>query len=61
MWTCVGHVSVLNVSTIPSMGLSARDAMPVLKEREVTSKMAAPVVSEPVPAVVGTVERVRLY
>jgi len=35
------------------MGFKARLAMPVLKEREVISKMAVPVVSEPVPAVVG--------
>lgn len=37
----------------------ARLAMPVLKEREVISRMAVPVVSEPVPAVVGTAMRGR--
>jgi hypothetical protein len=54
MCTAVGQLSVLAVSTTPKTGLSARFAMPVLKAREVTSKMAAPVVSDPVPAVVGT-------
>ena len=54
MWTAVGHVSVLYVSTIPSVGLRARFAMPVLKDLLVISSMAVPVVSEPVPAVVGT-------
>ncbi len=47
-------VRVLRVSTIPSTGLSARLAIPVLKAIEVMSRMAVPVVSEPVPAVVGT-------
>ena len=32
----------------------ARLAIPVLKDLEVMSRMAVPVVSEPVPAVVGT-------
>lgn len=32
----------------------ARCAMPVLKDREVISRIAVPVVSDPVPAVVGT-------
>jgi len=36
------------------MGFNARLAIPVLKERDVMSRIAAPVVSEPVPAVVGT-------
>lgn len=31
--------------------------MPVLKFRDVISRIAVPVVSEPVPAVVGTAER----
>ena len=57
MCTSVGQLSVFAVSTIPSTGLRARFAIPVLKAREVTSKMAAPVVSEPVPAVVGTENR----
>ena len=41
---------------MPSVGFSAREAMPVLKDFEVMSKIAVPVVSEPVPAVVGTRE-----
>jgi len=41
------------------MGFNARLAMPVLKESDVISKIAAPVVSEPVPAVVGTAIRGR--
>ena len=36
------------------MGFIARPTIPVLKFLEVMSKIAAPVVSEPVPAVVGT-------
>ena len=39
---------------MPSVGFKARDAMPVLKDRDVISRIAVPVVSEPVPAVVGT-------
>lgn len=54
MCTSVGQLSVFAVSTTPNTGLRARFAIPVLKAREVTSKMAAPVVSDPVPAVVGT-------
>jgi hypothetical protein len=45
---------VFSTSTIPSRGFNARLAIPVLKDREVISKIAVPVVSEPVPAVVGT-------
>jgi hypothetical protein len=45
---------VLNVSTIPNVGFKARLAMPVLKDLLVISRIAVPVVSEPVPAVVGT-------
>ena len=45
---------MLRVSTMPSVGFSAREAMPVLNDFEVMSKIAVPVVSEPVPAVVGT-------
>ena len=44
------------MSTIPSVGFIARFAMPVLKDIEVISKIAVPVVSDPVPAVVGTVQ-----
>jgi hypothetical protein len=40
-------------TTIPRVGFIARFAIPVLKDREVISRMAVPVVSEPVPAVVG--------
>ena len=58
MWTAVGQESVLRMSTMPNTGLRAREAMPVLKDLEVMSTMAAPVVSEPVPAVVGTGEDV---
>lgn len=56
MCTAVGHESVLYVSTMPSVGLMEREAMPVLKESEVMSRIAVPVVSEPVPAVVGTAD-----
>lgn len=45
---------MFKVSTIPSVGFIARLAIPVLKLSEVMSRMAVPVVSEPVPAVVGT-------
>ena len=37
----------------PSVGLSARCAIPVFALADVRSKIAVPVVSEPVPAVVG--------
>ena len=46
---------MLSVSTMPSIGFIARFAMPVLKDMEVMSRIAVPVVSDPVPAVVGTV------
>ena len=39
---------------MPRVGFIARLAMPVLKDREVISRIAVPVVSDPVPAVVGT-------
>ena len=51
-------MSVFSVSTIPRTGFNARLDIPVLKFLEVISKIAAPVVSEPVPAVVGTIEKV---
>lgn len=54
MWTSVGHVSVASVSTIPSVGRRALFAIPVLNLRCGISTIAVPVVSEPVPAVVGT-------
>ena len=42
------------LTTIPRTGFIARLAIPVLKERDVMSRIAVPVVSDPVPAVVGT-------
>ena len=39
---------------MPRTGFIARLAIPVLNERDVISRMAVPVVSDPVPAVVGT-------
>ena len=45
----------MSVSTMPSIGFKARLAIPVLKAIEVMSRIAVPVVSDPVPAVVGTV------
>jgi hypothetical protein len=39
---------------MPSIGLRARLAMPVLNFLEGISNIAVPVVSDPVPAVVGT-------
>lgn len=50
----MGQLSVLYVSTIPSVGFIMRLAIPVLKDMDGMSKIAVPVVSEPVPAVVGT-------
>lgn len=44
---------------MPKTGFMARLAMPVLNEREVISRIAVPVVSEPVPAVVGMAIRGR--
>jgi len=58
MCTAVGHVSVFSVSTIPRIGFIARFAIPVLKFLEVISNIAVPVVSDPVPAVVGTIYKV---
>lgn len=49
---------MFSVSTIPRTGFIARLAIPVLKFLEAMSKIAVPVVSEPVPAVVGTIEKV---
>ena len=51
---------MFRVSTIPRTGLIARLEIPVLKFLEVMSKIAVPVVSEPVPAVVGTTGKVSL-
>ena len=47
---------VFNVSIMPSMGFIARLAIPVLNAIEVISRIAVPVVSDPVPAVVGTAQ-----
>ena len=48
-----GIVRVLSGSSTPSVGLSRRLAMPVFACNSVRSKMLTPVVSLPVPAVVG--------
>jgi len=58
MCTAVGQVSVFSVSTIPRTGFIARLEIPVLKFLEVISNIAVPVVSDPVPAVVGTIGKV---
>jgi hypothetical protein len=50
-------VRVFSGSTMPSVGLRLRCAMPVFARFETRSKMAVPVVSEPVPAVVGIAMR----
>lgn len=44
-------------TTMPSTGFIARFAIPVLKDLDVMSRIAVPVVSEPVPAVVGMAMR----
>ena len=51
--TADGMVRVLSGSQMPRVGLRARCAMPVLAFLLTRSKMAVPVVSDPVPAVVG--------
>ena len=51
--TSGGMVRVLSGSSRPSVGLRRRLAMPVLACSAVRSKMLTPVVSLPVPAVVG--------
>lgn len=58
MCNSLEQLRVLSVSTIPSTGFMARLAIPVLKFMEVMSRIAVPVVSEPVPAVVGTGQKV---
>jgi hypothetical protein len=50
-------VLVLRGSQIPSVGFRFLCATPVLARFETRSKMAVPVVSDPVPAVVGTAMR----
>lgn len=47
-------VRVFNGSQMPRVGFMLRWAMPVFAFFSTRSKMAVPVVSEPVPAVVGT-------
>lgn len=47
--TSLGQVAVFIMSTIPSVGFNARDAIPVLNDLEGISRMAVPVVSDPVP------------
>ncbi len=44
---------------MPKTGFIARLAIPVLNERDVISRIAVPLVSDPVPAVVGTAIRGR--
>lgn len=51
---------MFSVSTIPSTGFMERLAMPVLNDMDGMSRMAVPVVSEPVPAVVGTGGTIRI-
>lgn len=57
--TAEGMVRVLSGSQIPRVGFRFRWAIPVLAFLETRSKIAVPVVSEPVPAVVGTATRGR--
>jgi hypothetical protein len=52
--TIGGSVRVVSGSTMPSAGRRVRWAIPVLACISSRSKMATPVVSLPVPAVVGT-------
>ena len=51
--TCEGIVRVFSGSSSPSVGFRRRLAMPVLACILLKSKMLTPVVSLPVPAVVG--------
>jgi hypothetical protein len=53
IWTSLGQPSVLLVSTIPSVGFKALEAIPVLNDREGISRIAVPVVSDPVPFVIS--------
>jgi hypothetical protein len=56
-WTADGIVRVFRGSHMPRVGLRFRCAIPVLARFETRSKIAVPVVSDPVPAVVGTAMR----
>ena len=51
--TCPGKVAVHSGSTSASVGRSRGEAMPVFAFKASTSQMAMPVVSAPVPQVVG--------
>lgn len=55
--TAAGMVFVFSGSQMPSVGFRFRCAMPVLAFFATKSKMAVPVVSLPVPAVVGMATR----
>ena len=55
--TAEGIVRVFRGSQMPIVGLRARWAMPVFAFFATRSKIAVPVVSDPVPAVVGTAMR----
>ena len=55
--TAGGKVRVFSGSSSPSVGFRFRSAIPVLACISIRSKMATPVVSLPVPAVVGTANR----
>ena len=57
--TAEGIVRVLRGSQIPKVGLRARCAIPVFTFLATKSNIAVPVVSLPVPAVVGTAIRGR--
>lgn len=55
--TAGGIVLVFSGSHMPKVGFNALWAMPVFAFLATRSKIAVPVVSEPVPAVVGTAIR----
>jgi hypothetical protein len=59
MATSLGQVAVLFRSTMPNVGLSAREAIPVLYDLEGMSRMAVPVVSEPVPCKLARCDQCR--
>lgn len=54
VYECGVALEIIKRTTMPRTGFIARLAIPVLKDLEVISRMEVPVVSEPVPAVVGT-------
>lgn len=49
IWTSFGQVAVFMRSTMPKVGLSALEAIPVLNDLDGMSRIAVPVVSDPVP------------